>query len=266
MQASWSPCSESGQNKRRCHNTFYLTTPPELIADLATRGQIWLADLANRYQGILVYSAKDSNKQKELLFSLLSLGTSKGQKIPCLLSKSLRVIRRVLEAQRSNDGASVIAEAYANGRVLAVRDANLDLHVFAADRHPILKHLSEERLASFRIDAAGSGLHWPELDLDLDLDGLHARPEEPSGLHRLQRYRALMHWLQRHQERFESLHFYQREKIFSLLESLASSCKVLTSQDILNLQPLTDQTPEDILNEIAEIQRMEQKDAALNQI
>ena len=263
MQASWSPCSESWQNKRRCHNTFYLTTPPELIADLATRGQIWLAD---RYQGILVYFAKDSNKQKELLFSLLSLGTSKGRKVPCLLSKSLRVIRRVLEAQRSDDGASVIAEAYANGRVLAVRDANLDLHVFAADRHPILKHLSEEKLASFRIDAAGSGLHWPELDLDLDLDGLHARPQEPLDLYRQRRRRAVMRWLDLHLERFESLHTYQKQKVFSLIESLDSNNKMLTSKDVLNLQPLTDQTPQDILNEIAEIQRLEQNSGAPNQI
>lgn len=176
------------------------------------------------------------------------------------------MIRRVLAARRSGDGASVIAEAYANGRVLAVRDANLDLHVFAADKHPILKGLSEEQLASFRIDAAGSGLHWPELDLDLDLDGLHARREVPLDLYRSRRERAILHWLDRHQDRIESLHTYQQEKIFALVHALASTEMVLASKDIANLQPLTDQAPEEILNEIAEIQRLDQGSCAVDRI
>jgi hypothetical protein len=50
------------------------------------------------------------------------------------------------------------------------------------------------------------------------------------------------------------------------VHALASTEMVLASKDIANLQPLTDQAPEEILNEIAEIQRLDQGSCAVDRI
>ena len=80
----------------------------------------------------------------------------------------------ILNAQHKGYGHVIIAQASVEGRYLVVQDANMNRFKFWADYHPALRPLTNQQLASFTIDPAGSGLHWADLDLDVDLDGLHA--------------------------------------------------------------------------------------------
>lgn len=112
----------------------------------------------------------------------------------------------ILNARHKGYGHVIIAQAFAEGRYLVVQDANMNRFKFCADHHPALRSLTNQQLASFTIDPAGSGLHWADLDLDVDLDGLHAgaaHHEAPSSNpeldnHRLATARALELWLEQH--------------------------------------------------------------------
>jgi hypothetical protein len=144
---------ESGHSKG-----FYLTTMEDLIADLVERNLLARTGPNKAYKGILIHSSKATSGQKDRLFSLLSCSPGSGRTTPWLASHSIRVIRRVLEAQRHGHGDAVIATAFVEGRVLVVQDANLAMHVIAADQHPLLRELTTDQLAAFTMDAAGSGL------------------------------------------------------------------------------------------------------------
>ena len=113
---------------------------------------------------------------------------------------SWSVIQRVFNGQYKGYRHRIIALAVVEGRYLVVQDANMNRFEFCADHHPA--SLTNQQLAGFTIDPAGSGLHWA----DLDLDGLHAdatRHETPSSNreideHRLATARALRLWLGQH--------------------------------------------------------------------
>ena len=94
--------------------------------------------------------------------------------------------------QHKGDGHVIIAQAFAAGRYLVAQDANMNRFKFCADHHPALRPLTNQQLASFTIDPAGSGLHWANLDLDIDPDGLHAdatHHETPSSNPELDNHR-----------------------------------------------------------------------------
>ena len=196
----------SGQVSEMSENTWYLTTVEDLtntLMDLRLREEV--CPTLEICKGVLVDSTQASARPKENLSTLLSTGPA-----PCLIEKShvvsRSVIRRVLNAQRRGYGHVIIAQAFANRRHLFVQDANMNDFIFCADHHPALRSLTNQQLASFTIDPAGSGLHWADLDLDVDLDGLHAgaaHHETPSSNpeldnHRLATARALELWLEQH--------------------------------------------------------------------
>lgn len=172
---------------------------------------------------------------------------------PYLASKSLRVIRRVLEAQRNGDGEAVIAEAFAEGRVLIVRDANLRIHRIDADQHPILSRLSSRQLLSFRLDSAGSGLHWHDLDLDLDLDldGLLLRGEQSKESFRKARGSALTTWLDKYPSVLEKLSTEDRAAVASIAKGDADLLLSLVDR----LAESASMSSDALLDELALIQR-----------
>lgn len=170
---------------------------------------------------------------------------------PYLASKSLRVIRRVLEAQRNGDGEAVIAEAFAEGRVLIVRDANLKFHRIDADQHPILTKLSTLQLLSFRLDSAGSGLHWHDLDLDLDLDGLLLRGEQSNESYRKERGSALAIWLDKYPSILDKLSTEDRATIMMIKKGNADLLLSLVDK----LAESASMSSDELLDELALIQR-----------
>ena len=170
---------------------------------------------------------------------------------PYLASKSLRVIRRVLEAQRNGDGEAVIAEAFAEGRVLIVRDANLKFHRIDADQHPILTKLSILQLLSFRLDSAGSGLHWHDLDLDLDLDGLLLRGEQSNESYRKERGSALAIWLDKYPSILDKLSTEDRATVMMIRKGNADLLLSLVDK----LAESASMSSDELLDELALIQR-----------
>ena len=222
----------------------------DLIADLVDRNLASRTQLNKAYKGILIHSSNATSGKKDRLFSLLSCSAGSGRNTPWLASNSIRVIRRVLEAQRHGHGDAVIATAFAEGRVLVVQDANLAMHVIAADEHPILKELSTDQLASFTIDASGSGLHWRSLDLDLDLDGLHAQPKEELAVHRRQRGAALQQWLEQHPEARTQI----GEELMQAIDQVVAGKSDLRSELARELAEACRLSPSDLLDELAELQ------------
>lgn len=230
---------------------FYLTTMDDLIADLVERNLLARTGLNKAYKGILIHSSKATSGQKDRLFSLLSCSPGNGPTTPWLASNSIRVIRRVLEAQRHGHGDAVIATAFVEGRVLVVQDANLTMHVIAADEHPLLRELSSDQLAAFTIDSAGSGLHWGALDLDLDLDGLRARPTEAQAVHRRRRGVALQQWLDIHPEATAQMDKELRQAVDQVVEGKTD----LKSQLARELAEACALPPSELLDQLAELQR-----------
>ena len=226
-------------------NAFYLTTTNDLISDLVAQ------NVPRVYKGILIDASKSSASQRDRLFSLWSQSMAGASATPYLASKSLRVIRRVLEAQRNGDGEAVIAEAFAEGRVLIVRDANLKFHRIDADQHPILTKLSTLQLLSFRLDSAGSGLHWHDLDLDLDLDGLLLRGEQSNESYRKERGSALAIWLDKYPSILDKLSTEDRATIMMITKGNADLLLSLVDK----LAESASMSSDELLDELALIQR-----------
>ena len=226
-------------------NAFYLTTTNDLISDLVAQ------NVPRVYKGILIDASKSSASQRDRLFSLWSQSMAGASATPYLASKSLRVIRRVLEAQRNGDGEAVIAEAFAEGRVLIVRDANLKFHRIDADQHPILTKLSTLQLLSFRLDSAGSGLHWHDLDLDLDLDGLLLRGEQSNESYRKERGSALAIWLDKYPSILDKLSTEDRATIMMIRKGNADLLLSLVDK----LAESASMSSDELLDELALIQR-----------
>jgi hypothetical protein len=228
-------------------NAFYLTTTNDLISDLVAQ------NVPRVYKGILIDASKSSASQRDRLFSLWSQAMAGASATPYLASKSLRVIRRVLEAQRNGDGEAVIAEAFAEGRVLIVRDANLKFHRIDADQHPILTKLSTLQLLSFRLDSAGSGLHWRDLDLDLDLDldGLLLRGEQSNESYRKERGSALAIWLDKYPSILDKLSTEDRATIMMITKGNADLLLSLVDK----LAESASMSSDELLDELALIQR-----------
>lgn len=228
-------------------NAFYLTTTNDLISDLVAQ------NVPRVYKGILIDASKSSASQRDRLFSLWSQAMAGASATPYLASKSLRVIRRVLEAQRNGDGEAVIAEAFAEGRVLIVRDANLKFHRIDADQHPILTKLSTLQLLSFRLDSAGSGLHWrdTDLDLDLDLDGLLLRGEQSNESYRKERGCALAIWLDKYPSILDKLSTEDRATIMMITKGNADLLLSLVDK----LAESASMSSDELLDELALIQR-----------
>lgn len=252
IPADWQMVPPESKTSGAGHSKgFYLTTMDDLIADLVEQNLLTRTGPDKAYKGILIHSSKATSRKKDRLFSLLSCSAGRGRNTPWLASNSIRVIRRVLEAQRHGHGDAVIATAFVEGRVLIVQDANLAMHVIAADDHPNLKDLSTEQLASFTIDSAGSGLHWRALDLDLDLDGIRAHPTEALAAYRRQRGAALQQWLQHHPEARTQLSKELMQAIDQVVEGKADLRSELAGElaEACRLQP------SDLLDQLAELQQ-----------
>jgi hypothetical protein len=237
--------SGSGRSKG-----FYLTTIDDLISDLVGRNRIAQVGTGAGYRGILIHSSKASSGLKDQLVSLLSCSQGGDRRTPWLASSSIRVIRRVLQAQRHGHGDAVIASAFVDGRMLVVQDANLDMHVIAADDHPVLSTLTTDQLSSFSIDPAGSGLHWRSLDLDLDLDGLSQDSKDERADYRLKRGRVLRLWLEQYPEVMEK----RNEDLMNSLKTVMQGKSDLSSQLAVALAEVCAITPNALLNELAELQ------------
>ncbi|QPN65016.1 DUF2442 domain-containing protein [Synechococcus sp. CBW1004] len=125
------------------------------------------------------------------------------------------------------------------------------MHVIAADEHPLLRELSSDQLAAFTIDSAGSGLHWPALDLDLDLDGLRARPTEAQAVHRRRRGVALQQWLDIHPEATAQMGKELRQAVDQVVEGKTD----LKSQLARELAEACALPPSELLDQLAELQR-----------
>jgi len=134
--------------------------------------------------------------------------------------------------------------------MLVVQDANLDMHVIAADDHPVLSTLTTDQLSSFTIDPAGSGLHWRSLDLDLDLDGLSLDSKDERADYRLKRGRVLRLWLEQHPEVMEK----RNEELMNSLKTVMQGKSDLSSKLAVALAEACAITPNALLNELAELQ------------
>lgn len=250
----WKINQQSPRRSASRSNAFYLTTTNDLISDLVAQ------NVPRVYKGILIDASKSSASQRDRLFSLWSQSMAGASATPYLASKSLRVIRRVLEAQRNGDGEAVIAEAFAEGRVLIVRDANLKIHRIDADQHPILSRFSSRQLLSFRLDSAGSGLHWHDLDLDLDLDGLLLRGEQSMESFRKERGSALATWLDKYPSVLEKLSTEDRAAVASIAKGDADLLISLVDR----LAESASMSADALLEELALIQRPPTLEAPLS--
>lgn len=251
IQADWQLVSPHRRDREPERSRgFYLTTIDDLISDLVCRKRMVQTGAGGDYRGILIHSSSASSGLKDQLVSLLSASQEGRQRTPWLASSSIRVIRRVLQAQRNGYGDAVIASAFADGRTLVVQDANLDIHIIAADDHPFLKALTTDQLSSFSIDPAGSGLHWRSLSLDLDLEGLRLDSNIERPDYRLKRGKILRLWLEHHPEVMEK----SNKELMNSLQSVMQGKADLSSQLAVALAEACAITPNALLNELAELQ------------
>ena len=131
---------------------------------------------------------------------------------------------------------------------------------FCADDHPALRPLTNRQLASFRIDPAGSGLHWAGLDLDIDLDNLHADVAH-NGIasfnreidkHRLAIARALWLWLKQHPGILERLSDETRKHMIAIL----SGSTDMHTSIICELARHGHMDPRVVLDQLAELRQV----------
>lgn len=151
------------------------------------------------------------------------------------------------EAQRNGDGEAVISEVFVDDRVLTVKDANSNTYKIDADQHPILSKLSTLQILSFRLDSAGSGLHWHDLDLDLDLDGLLLRGEQSKESFRKERGSALATWLDKYPSVLEKLSTEDRAAVASIAKGDADLLLSLVDR----LAESASMSPDTLLDELA---------------
>lgn len=96
---------------------------------------------------------------------------------PKLLARVLpyshwKVPERVIKAWADDSEHVLIADAIATKQFLAVRNCALEKIEVPFSAVPALSRLSEEQRTKFEIDEAGSFIHWPDADIDLDFDSL----------------------------------------------------------------------------------------------
>lgn len=166
-------------------------------------------------------------------------------------SATITLAENLPEAQRNGDGEAVISEVFVDDRVLTVKDANSNIYKIDADQHPILSRLSSRQLLSFRLDSAGSGLHWHDLDLDLDLDGLLLRGEQSKESFRKARGSALATWLDKYPSVLEKLSTEDRAAVANIAKGDADLLLSLVDR----LAESASMSPDTLLDELALIQR-----------
>ena len=209
--------------------------------------------LLTKYNKILVGSSREFFQTKENVLTLLStISASCPTKKSHIVSESV-----ILNAQHKGHGHVIIAQASAEGRYFFVQDANMNRFQFCADHYPVLRPLTNRQLASFTVDPAGSGLHWDDLDLDIDLDGLHAdathhetsssNPELDN--HRSTTARALGLWLEQYPDILGKLSGEVRRHVNTILSGSAG----LRTSVIRELARQGSMDPHVVLDQLAEL-------------
>jgi len=88
-----------------------------------------------------------------------------------LLFSDWCIPERVIQAWADNSQHAMIANAYVTEELLIVRNCALEkLEIPFTD--PILRDIPLRERNQFEIDEAGSFIHWPSKDIDLDFDAL----------------------------------------------------------------------------------------------
>jgi hypothetical protein len=108
------------------------------------------------------------------------------------VTRSVDVLRRVILAYARGAGASLIAAAEVIGGKLLVWSCEPRLYECPIADVPSLAELSVKSLLNFTVSASGSRIHWPDGDVDLDLDTIryHADPAFRAGVDKQARRRA----------------------------------------------------------------------------
>lgn len=83
------------------------------------------------------------------------------------LTGDLGCVRRWMTSAFRDNPFEGIVDAYVVDRTIVTFLGDLTIREFPKDRVPSLKHLSEEELRDFEIDADGSFLHWSAHDIHL---------------------------------------------------------------------------------------------------
>ncbi|MBA2663237.1 MAG: DUF2442 domain-containing protein [Bradymonadaceae bacterium] len=84
----------------------------------------------------------------------------------------MQVFERVLNAWRIGAQGELIADATIQGTLLFVRSASLDTLEVDVRSLKALKAAAHEDLVAFEVARDGSHIHWPSLDVHLDLESL----------------------------------------------------------------------------------------------
>lgn len=222
------------------------------IDDLTSRVAEQRYDELKSFRGILVNSHSATSAKKDRLLGLLA---SAGLAPKASFLPSLRAIKRVLLAQHYGYGDAIIAQAFSIGRTLVVQDANLNYFSFHADKCSALRGLSDEQLASLEIDSMGSGLHWRNLDLDIDLEGLKLSASEElqtkamakSKDHRNQTALSLRAWIEGHSGILSQL----SHKEQATLDAIVAGESDLKVSLVERIALLSGTPPNDLLEELA---------------
>jgi DNA-binding transcriptional regulator YiaG len=91
-----------------------------------------------------------------------------------LVHSDAKVFQRILNAWRLGAEDELIADATVQDGLLLVRTCALDtLEIDVSELRP-LRSSSESELTNFDVADDGSHLHWPALDVHLDLQGIRA--------------------------------------------------------------------------------------------
>lgn len=82
--------------------------------------------------------------------------------------------RRMLLARKARAESKLIASAAIEDGYLVVWSCEPKRYEVAVSEVPALAHLGSGALQNFKVSESGSRMHWPDADVDLDLDAIRA--------------------------------------------------------------------------------------------
>lgn len=142
---------------------------------------ILMADLASIESFSEIYRSNEKLKSN-LKGLLIKEGDQDGLEISKLLENlkistkfvigidDAETLGRIIYAWKNGAQNELIASAAVLGRFITIKGCNFERLIFSASKIPALKDARSEDLKNFEIAKRGNYIHWPTLDVHLDLE------------------------------------------------------------------------------------------------
>jgi len=125
---------------------------------------------------VVFMSAETATLHSDAAFQALAHWASKTAR-ELFVAPGADAVRRLVLAWQSNAEKKLIASAYVEGDKLVVWDCEPARYEVAVSEIPALAVMTPKALGTFSISASGSRMHWPDADVDINLDTIRERAD-----------------------------------------------------------------------------------------